>query len=468
MYQSSFPENDQLTMEFSFFSERIHKNTIQIFVKEINLLYESESKPFAKYKNIWFFPELRRLILKKANEARRNNEDNHLIEKWISDVKRSILVLESTNLKSKLIKEQWDFFAGKDFKDRPFYNDYLSLTGRLKQRLESDLKVAEKIKSNEKYREWLSKFIEDRKPGNDSYELMEILKERLGYCTSDLFDTEQKEIKPIMDHKRFRLLSSEEKLLRAIFGENEHTIFKEREKLSEKMSYFLMAHSEKEKIEQTISFLERLVKSLINKNFRSFSNSKEIPYNRLISLLNCFPKKLADESDWIFQYMLEFESFRKSFMDNLDIAKIVIDDYIVTASELLSKYLRQINYIGPLREYPERSYSFSGNILSSVGKTGNNMPDILLGRCNTINIINKWFKIFDINYNLLTDQKEPDLFTLSLLDEKRKCRVSTKDVGFGISQILPILVQGVISENSIICIGCSPLKQGSIQCVTTC
>ncbi|MBU1864376.1 MAG: AAA family ATPase [Candidatus Omnitrophica bacterium] len=452
MYQSSFPENDQLKMEFSFFSERIHKNTTQIFVKEINLFYESESKPFAKYKNVWFFPELRRLIVQKTNAARKNNEDNNLIEKWISDVKRSILVLESINLKSKLIKEQWNFFAGKDFKDRPFYNDYLSLTGRLKQRLKSDMKVMKGIKSNKKKREMLSKFIDNIKLGNDSYELMEILKERLGFSTSDLFDTEQKEIKQIIDHKRFRLLSSEEKLLRAIFGEKECTIFQEREKPSEKKGYFLMAHSENEKIGQTISFLERLVKSLMIKNYRLFSNSTEIPYNRLISLLNCFPNKQVDENDWIFQYMLEFECFRKSFMDSLDIGKIVIHDYIMTASSLLSKYLRQINYIGPLREYPERSYSFSGNILSSVGKTGNNMPDILLGRSNTIDIINKWFKIFNINYNLLIDQKEPDLFTLSLFDEKSKCRVSTKDVGFGISQILPILVQGVISEHSIICI----------------
>ena len=111
MYQFSFPENDQLTIEFSFFSERIHKNTTQIFVKEIKLFYESESKPFAKYNNVWFFPELRQLIVKKANAARMNNEDNHLIEKWISDLKRSILVLESINLKSKLIKEQWNFFG---------------------------------------------------------------------------------------------------------------------------------------------------------------------------------------------------------------------------------------------------------------------------------------------------------------------------------------------------------------------
>lgn len=463
MYKSSFTENDQLTMEFSFFSERIHKNTTQIFVKEINLFYESESKPFAKYKNVWFFPELRRLIVQKANAARKNNEDNDLIEKWILDVKRSILVLESINLKSQLIKEPWKFFAGKEFagrnfKDRPFYDDYLLLTDGLKQKLESDLEVMEGIKSDEEKREALSKLIGNMKSRNEACELTEILKERLGYRNSDLFDTEQKEIKRIKenkrikDHERFRLLSPEEKLLRAIFGEEERSAFQKKEKPFEKKGRFLMAHSEKEKIEQTISFLERLVESLITKNFRLFSSSKEIPYNRLISLLNCFPDKLADENDWIFQHMLEFESFRKSFMDNLDIGKIVIHDYIMPASALLSKYLRQISYIGPLREYPERSYSFSGNILSSVGKTGNNMPDILLGRRNTLDIINKWFKIFDINYNLLIDQKGPDLFTLSLFDKKRKCRVSTKDVGFGISQILPILVQGVISEHSIICI----------------
>lgn len=453
LYQASFPENDQLKIEFTFFTEKIQKNTTQPFVKGIKLFYEAESRPFAEYKNVWFFPEIRKLIEKKANTARKNNEDEHLIEKWISDVKRSILVLESINLKSKLIKEQWKFFLERNFKDSQFHNNYLSLISHLKQMLEKDVQIMASIKSDEDTRKALAEIIEVRKPCNESNQWTESLKERLGYSDADLFDTEQKEIKHVVDHKKFRLVSSEEKLLRAIFGEKEQTISERREKSFEKPSYPLLAKSEKEKIEQTIAFLERLVKSLINKNYRSFSNSKEIPYNRLISLVNCFPDKLADQNDWLFQYMLEFESFKKSYMDDLDIGKIVIHDYILTASALLSQYLRQTNYIGPLREYPERSYSFSGNILTSVGKTGNNMPDILLGRRDTIDIVNKWFKTFNINYKLLPiDQNEPDLFTLALFDEKRKCRVSTKDVGFGISQILPIIVQGVISKHSIICI----------------
>jgi len=284
IYHSSFPENDQLKIEFTFFIEKIQKNATQTFVKEIKLFYESESKPFAEYKNVWFFPELRRLIEKKANAARKNNEDDNLIEKWISDVKRSILVLKSINLKSKLIKEQWNFFTGKPFKDRTFYNDCLSLTGLLKKKLESDFKVVEEIKLNKKYQDILFKYIGIGKQNNDSYGLMEILKERLGYSNKDLFNAEQKEIKHIVDHKKFRLLSPEEKLLRAIY-DKEQTIFEQREKLLEKANCFLLAKSEKEKIEQTISFLERLVKSIITKKYGLFSNSKEIPYNRLISLI---------------------------------------------------------------------------------------------------------------------------------------------------------------------------------------
>jgi predicted ATPase len=43
-----------------------------------------------------------------------------------------------------------------------------------------------------------------------------------------------------------------------------------------------------------------------------------------------------------------------------------------------------------------------------------------------------------------------NLFALSLIDKRTDCEVSPKDVGFGIGQLLPILVQGISAENKIL------------------
>ncbi|MEI6609660.1 MAG: DUF3696 domain-containing protein, partial [Deltaproteobacteria bacterium] len=113
-------------------------------------------------------------------------------------------------------------------------------------------------------------------------------------------------------------------------------------------------------------------------------------------------------------------------------------------------YLRRKVYIGPLREYPERVYSYSGNIPSNVGKSGKYTPDILMKRSDLVTKINEWFKRFEIGYKLKVDPLKRNLFALILTDIRTGCEVSPKDLGFGIGQILPILVQGALSENNIL------------------
>ncbi|MGH7889441.1 MAG: AAA family ATPase, partial [Thermodesulfobacteriota bacterium] len=41
-------------------------------------------------------------------------------------------------------------------------------------------------------------------------------------------------------------------------------------------------------------------------------------------------------------------------------------------------------YLGPLREYPERHYIFSGNVVSDVGKSGKFMPDLLFSNQSVV------------------------------------------------------------------------------------
>lgn len=420
IYNFDLPKLDQLTMEFSFFLEKAYENTTQVFIKSIRIFYDLEQKPLFEYKNIWFLPKLRQLIMRKANAARKKNEDNTLIEKWISDVKRSILVLESINLESELIKDQWHLYAGID--NLWSKDDYLALIKSLKKKIDSDkekINLEKKNIGSEGYN--FSEIQALIKSGN--YRLANILIERLGFNYSTLADSEYKEIKRTFD-SRIRIGGMSK----------------------------LLSNAERRKIKQTIRFLRRLVKSFRTENYELFSTIKDVPCNKLVFLSNCFPRKLSTDNNWIFQYISDFESLSKSYIDKLNFGNIILDDYIVNVSELVCKYLNRINYIGPLRDFPERSYSFSGNILSNVGKTGGNMPDMLFRRPEIVESINKWFSLFDIDYKLRIIPIANDLFTISLRDKKTKCTISPKDVGFGISQLLPILVQGIISQHNIICI----------------
>ena len=118
------------------------------------------------------------------------------------------------------------------------------------------------------------------------------------------------------------------------------------------------------------------------------------------------------------------------------------------------RFLESVIYIGPLRDYPERIYILSGNLSKEVGKSGKMLPDVLFKNPDLLKQVNEQFNRFGLGYELkvssFTDETSgiSDLFALRLIDKDTGVNVSIQDVGFGISQVLPIIVQSMLSHNS--------------------
>ncbi|MFP3868509.1 MAG: DUF3696 domain-containing protein [Desulfobacteraceae bacterium] len=129
----------------------------------------------------------------------------------------------------------------------------------------------------------------------------------------------------------------------------------------------------------------------------------------------------------------------------------------LAAAELFRRFLIKVQYIGPLRENPERYFTFSGTRGEYVGKSGKFTPDLLITDTNILGMVNKWFDHFDIGYELnvstLSDSKtDYEVFSLRLVDKSTGLYVGITDVGFGLSQVLPVIVQGLISKEKTILI----------------
>lgn len=122
----------------------------------------------------------------------------------------------------------------------------------------------------------------------------------------------------------------------------------------------------------------------------------------------------------------------------------------------LREVLERLLYLGPLREYPERHYIFSGNLVKEVGKSGKGMPDLLFRDRSLVRRVNEWLNRFGVDYSIdvrtVKDPDVEDVFTLRLTDKRTNVTVSPLDVGFGISQILPIVVQSLLAEGRVICV----------------
>jgi len=115
-------------------------------------------------------------------------------------------------------------------------------------------------------------------------------------------------------------------------------------------------------------------------------------------------------------------------------------------------------YLGPLRENPERHYIFSGNPTQHVGKTGKMVPDILFKNRSLVERLNEKLETFGVGYKVQVSSVSAetlelhDVYALSLTDNLTGVTTSILDVGFGISQVLPVIAQSLLAHNKTVCI----------------
>jgi hypothetical protein len=131
---------------------------------------------------------------------------------------------------------------------------------------------------------------------------------------------------------------------------------------------------------------------------------------------------------------------------------------VTRAARVALDALDRLVPIGPFRQPAARVYSFSGTAPGTVGRGGELVPELLHRDKSALGSVNEWFRRFEIRYQLrlkqLGGKTRSDIFELRLRDRARAggVEVAFNDVGFGISQMLPIIVQSVASRDRIITI----------------
>lgn len=110
--------------------------------------------------------------------------------------------------------------------------------------------------------------------------------------------------------------------------------------------------------------------------------------------------------------------------------------------------LSEISYIGPLREYPRRYYESIEEVPASVGTRGELAPQILyLTKDKRTKAMTKdWLRRFGLARDFVCDSFHEDMFALRVEDLQGRSIVDYSDAGFGLSQLLPLVVQGFHSS----------------------
>lgn len=100
-------------------------------------------------------------------------------------------------------------------------------------------------------------------------------------------------------------------------------------------------------------------------------------------------------------------------------------------------------HIAGLREEPQRFYSIGRDVGDNqIGPKGENIADVIWELEKSDQKINRWLNLLEIQYKLsleTIDSIAGRFLTLKLTDKKNGHNVTPKEVGLGISQVLPIL-----------------------------
>lgn len=122
----------------------------------------------------------------------------------------------------------------------------------------------------------------------------------------------------------------------------------------------------------------------------------------------------------------------------------------------LEQAFSRLYYVGPLRGYPERSYIWSGEQVEHVGWRGERAVEAILAARNRMvsrgykmgrqpfeEVVARWLKIMDLIHTfevrpIAEYRKE---YEVLIRTRSRSSQVNLTDVGFGVSQVLPIIVQ---------------------------
>ncbi len=126
--------------------------------------------------------------------------------------------------------------------------------------------------------------------------------------------------------------------------------------------------------------------------------------------------------------------------------------------QFIQGLLGHVFYLGPLRAAPERYYIAGGETPQDVGLRGERTVDVLRMHRRRPSFLTKgasskelgemveeWVKRFGFSIEIRFSQASPTVYEVHFVDPHIEIPVNIADVGFGASQVLPVIVEGFYS-----------------------
>jgi hypothetical protein len=206
---------------------------------------------------------------------------------------------------------------------------------------------------------------------------------------------------------------------------------------------------ELERLTAQIDDLERLLRdgARLENRDSSLPEGWQEAYSETFLLMRAFlPVEVARDPTGQRPYVLQ----------SRDSGPLLVWRLLQQAGLEVERYLESISYLGPLRQMPDRLYVHSGSGGLDVGKAGERLPDLLFRNPDLVDRLNDALDRFELGYRIQVSRGTGpssdlrDVFAVRVRDVKGRVDVGLPDVGFGVSQVLPVLVQSLLSRGRTI------------------
>lgn len=205
-----------------------------------------------------------------------------------------------------------------------------------------------------------------------------------------------------------------------------------------------------------IEILEKLCRRFENYELKDCLQdfSRVLIYSTLVLSRNFLPYKLDESNETNQNLELDYLSEIYASLDILESLSTLTQ----LSYEILQSFLEHSVYIGPSRDIPERYYIFN-DTSGTTSKYTNSISNLLFKSPGLIERINHQFEKFELGYEIKAtaykgeeDSETSNIFAIQLWDKYNQTKINIVDVGFGISQVLPIIVQSIASHQKTIII----------------
>ncbi|PIA79508.1 hypothetical protein BFR04_01300 [Gaetbulibacter sp. 4G1] len=120
------------------------------------------------------------------------------------------------------------------------------------------------------------------------------------------------------------------------------------------------------------------------------------------------------------------------------------------------RYLGDLSFIGPIRENPHRIYEITNETYNTVGTKGENTPNLIKKIGDDNKELNGWIKKFGFGDKIELKHHYSNTYSLRFLKNGTHFYTSIANAGFGASQVLPLILQAVVSPKRSITIAEQP------------